>query len=245
MLTTSPDIAEFAAAFAAAQAKFPPLLTDAAAQIKNERASYTYKYATLAQVLRTYVPILAAEGIFFTQDPGEYRDGRIYVTTLLMHKSGQWLRNECSHSAGAATTPQTFGSLLSFLRRYAANTTLGIAAEDDDDGQAAEAAAKSAPKPQQAPPPPAEAPSLPPSAPPLPNAFEEKARFLNRLREKFAYSELSRKEEGEVALALLRDVPEKWTGEVWAKCADAPDSDLVEAVNRTLMARETPEEAAV
>lgn len=251
MLTTSPEIAEFAAAFAAAQAKFPPLVTDAEAQIKNERASYQYKYATLAQIFKNYLPLLAGEGIFFTQSPGEFREGRIYVTTFLMHKSGQWLRNEVSLPAVPATTPQTFGSLLSFLRRYAALATLGIAAEDDD-GAAAEAAAKSAPREQpptphreQTPPPPAEAPSLPPNAPPLPNAFEEKKRFLNRLRENFADYELTRKEEGEIALSILRDVPEKWTAEVWAKCADAPHADFVEAVNRTLIARAVPEEAAV
>lgn len=246
MLTTSPEIAELAAALADAQGAITGAKKDSTAVITGQAVR---RYADLDAVLTACREPLSKNGLSVIQGPGEIEGGQLRLTTLLLHKSGQWVRNEYAMPC-QQVTPQGAGSAITYARRYSLMALIGIAPEDDD-GQAAEAAAKTAPKPQPPPaqprqtPPPPEAPSLPPSAPPLPNAFEEKARFLNRLREKFAYSELTRKEEGEIALALLRDVPEKWTGEVWARCADAPDSDLVEAVNRTLMARETPEEAAV
>jgi hypothetical protein len=225
MLTTSPEIAELAAALAAAQGAITGAKKDSTVTIPGQTMR---RYADLDAVLTACRDPLSKNGLSVIQGPGEIEGGQLRLTTLLLHKSGQWVRNEYAMPC-QQVTPQGAGSAITYARRYSLMALIGIAPEDDD-GQAAEAAAKSAPKPQQ--------------APPLPNAFEEKARFLNRLREKFAYFELSRKEEGEIALALLRDVPEKWTGEVWAKCADAPDSDLVEAVNRTLMARETPEEDA-
>lgn len=239
MLTTSPEIHELAAALAAAQGAITGAKKDSTAVITGQTVR---RYADLDAVLTACREPLSKNGLSVIQGPGEIEDGKLRLTTLLLHKSGQWVRNEYAMPC-QQLTPQGAGSAITYARRYSLMALIGIAPEDDD-GAAAEAAAKSAPR-EQTPPPPAEAPSLPPNAPPLPNAFEEKKRFLNRLRENFADYELTRKEEGEIALSILRDVPEKWTAEVWAKCADAPHADFVEAVNRTLIARAVPEEAAV
>jgi hypothetical protein len=85
--------------------------------------------------------ILAAYGLSFSQFPDE--DG---LTTILMHSSGEWM------SAHAKLiirdqTPQGHGSAITYLRRYALSAVLGIATEDDDDGNAASATKPAAAKP--------------------------------------------------------------------------------------------------
>jgi hypothetical protein len=54
-----------------------------------------------------------------------------------MHDSGEWLKATAELLLDKAT-PQGQGSGITYMRRYALSAMLGIATEDDDDGQAAE-----------------------------------------------------------------------------------------------------------
>lgn len=112
----------------------------------NETAdtgSYKYKYADLANVLKAAQPKLAANGLAIMQTPATNMDERggviVCVTTMLLHKSGQWCKSRLRMKP-TQTTPQGIGSAITYARRYAAQAMLGIAPEDDD-GKAASTSA--------------------------------------------------------------------------------------------------------
>jgi hypothetical protein len=89
------------------------------------------KYASLENIIDTVRPPLAKHGLSFSQFP----DGA-GLTTILMHSSGEWIQ-ATSSMAAKDQTPQGQGSAITYLRRYALSSVLGLATEDDDDGNAA------------------------------------------------------------------------------------------------------------
>lgn len=95
------------------------------------------KYADLAEIINTVRPVFARHGLAIVQSPS-YADGLVSVTTLLTHKSGQWIRDTASAPA-PKLDPQGVGSAVTYLRRYALGAFACIASEADDDGNAASA----------------------------------------------------------------------------------------------------------
>ena len=65
-------------------------------------------------------------------------DGIIILNTRIVHKSGQYV--ESDYPVGGFGKPQEMGSAMTYARRYALFAMVGIAGEDDDDGNAAQAA---------------------------------------------------------------------------------------------------------
>ena len=60
--------------------------------------------------------------------------GLIRLTTTLAHSSGEWLSSEWPVCAiGETATPRRMGAALTYARRYALFTLVGIAGEDDLD----------------------------------------------------------------------------------------------------------------
>src|SRR5207302_9640462 len=60
--------------------------------------------------------------------------GLIHLTTLLAHSSGEWMSSEwpvCP--VGESAAPHKMGAALTYARRYALFTLVGIAGEDDLD----------------------------------------------------------------------------------------------------------------
>ncbi|GGO19734.1 ERF family protein [Deinococcus humi] len=129
--------------------------------VEKDGKSHHGKYATLAAVLETVRGGLADNGLSIVQAPGT-EGNTVTVTTRIMHSSGEWL--ETTVSAPAATDIQKLGSSISYLRRYSLMAVLSLAADDDDDGNAAmkgpQKAQRPAPRPS-APPAPAPADSEP------------------------------------------------------------------------------------
>lgn len=114
---------------------------------RREGASgYEYTYETLKDVLDATRPFLAKAGIAFMQFA--YTGATtMTIRTMLGHGSGQWLYTDLVVKMDGAD-PQAIGSAISYLRRYAAKSVLGVAADDeDDDGKAAQTTAR----PQAAP----------------------------------------------------------------------------------------------
>lgn len=142
---------EIAAAFCAAQAQMPDIAKSRTAKVDTKAGgSYTYKYADLSDLLEAVRPLLAANGLFVSQDCIR-RASMIDVYTTIGHKSGEYVDfGPMSFDAGG--TPQAAGSAVTYARRYALLAALGMATEDDD-GQAAAQAPKpkAAPKAQEAP----------------------------------------------------------------------------------------------
>ena len=94
------------------------------------------KYAPLSEVINATKPLLSKHGLSILQSPSG--DGEhIIITTLLMHSSGEWIEGEPLVLKADKTTAQGAGSAITYGRRYALSAILGIASEEDDDGNSA------------------------------------------------------------------------------------------------------------
>ena len=128
-MTTSDQIAELAAALVHAQGEMGGALKDSA------NPFFKSKYADLSSVWEACRGPLAKYGLAVVQSPSA--EGlRVSVETLLIHTSGQWIRGTVSVAA-KEDSPQAVGSCITYLRRYALQSFVGVAPEDDD-GEAAE-----------------------------------------------------------------------------------------------------------
>jgi hypothetical protein len=128
-------------AFVQAQALMPnPSKEKTAVVVTKEKGTYSYTYADLAEVVEVARPILAAHGLAFTQDI-VIEDQWLRLTTKVMHKAGH-VESFGPLVVPVGATPQATGSTLTYLRRYAILSSLGLAPTDDDD---AASATKSAP----------------------------------------------------------------------------------------------------
>jgi hypothetical protein len=130
--------ATIAEALSAAQAE----LTDPPKDSVNPH--FKSRYADLATVLKTVRPVLSKHGIALTQTTRVEDDGRMLLVTRL-----HWRDEEVVGYYPVSPTkndPQGLGSAMTYARRYALQAIVGVAADDDDDGNAASAPKPSAPR---------------------------------------------------------------------------------------------------
>lgn len=134
-MKTSEQIADLAKALAEAQSEIQPPAKDKTARVKTKAGGeYTFDYVDLASVLDAVRGPLAKHGLSISQGTaGE--NGKTALETRLMHVSGQWM--ESAYPLSFQGSAQEKGSELTYARRYALCAMLGIAAEADDDGNAA------------------------------------------------------------------------------------------------------------
>ncbi len=124
-----------AMALAKAQQNFGTIAKTEEGKVDSEKAKYTYKYADLAGVLAGVLPALNAQGLFFTQG-AHIRGVVVTIETMLLHESGEWVRNRFSLES-KGTDAQKLGSALTYAKRYSALGILGVAPAEDDDGKGA------------------------------------------------------------------------------------------------------------
>jgi hypothetical protein len=98
------------------------------------------KYADLSSIMDACREPLSKHGLAVTQLPGRGDDGSVQLTTILMHESGEHIVSTIS-ARPAQENPQVVGSILTYLRRYALASVVGVVS-DDDDGEAASAPAR-------------------------------------------------------------------------------------------------------
>ena len=102
---------------------------------KDGKANYG-KYVQLDALLETIRPALTKQGLSFLQFPGG--DGQVItITTLLMHTSGEWIESEPFGLKAQKVDPQGAGSAVTYGRRYSLSSVLGLAWDEDDDGNKA------------------------------------------------------------------------------------------------------------
>jgi hypothetical protein len=97
------------------------------------------QYADLAAIREASLPSLTKHGLSIIQTPRLTAVGFVLFSRL-MHKSGQWIEGEWPITIGP---PQSMGSQLTYFRRYLWSGQTGMAADEDDDANVAETAAKS------------------------------------------------------------------------------------------------------
>lgn len=143
----SESINEIAAALAAAQGEFKAVAKDKTAKA----GAYSYKYADIADVLSMALPVLSKHKLALIQAT-DVDGGAIFLRTRIVHASGQWIESEYPVCDVRAGDHQKMGGALTYARRYAASSLLGIASEEDTDAQgAAEPAGRTARSQQSAP----------------------------------------------------------------------------------------------
>jgi len=125
-------------ALAKAQAKITAPERNRSVKVETRAGgTYSFKYATLDHIIEKIRGPLTENGLWFTQimkdDQGTY-----ILDTRLLHSSGQWIACQMPLIWDGNGGNQQFGSALTFMRRYALTSLLGIAAEEDDDANAAD-----------------------------------------------------------------------------------------------------------
>lgn len=127
----SAEIDQLTVAMLAVQSALPVIPKTKTADIPTKNGGkYSYNYADLSDCVEQTRPILLENKLVVTQPP----DGH-GLTTQVMHTSGQWMR--ATMDLHQSSTPQEQGSSITYARRYAWCSTLGLLADEDDDGAAA------------------------------------------------------------------------------------------------------------
>lgn len=105
------------------------------ATLNRVNPHFKSKYADLAAIFDAVRKPLAAQGLIVTQTT-ELREGGFVLVTTLAHSSGQFIKSE--YPLPVAGKPQEVGSALTYARRYSLSAITGIAADEDDDANAAQ-----------------------------------------------------------------------------------------------------------
>lgn len=125
----SPSIGKLAAALSKAQAVLE------AAKKDSKNPYFNSKYADLASVWAAIREPLAANELSVLQEPSA-DTGKVTITTTLMHSSGEYIRSSLVIPVSKQDA-QGYGSAITYARRYALQSVVGIAPEDDDGNAAA------------------------------------------------------------------------------------------------------------
>ena len=137
MHRSSENVAAIATALAKAQTELSNPEKAMIGTIYNARtdSQQSFRYASLSSGLDIVRKVLGSQQIAVTQTTDIDRaNGTVNLTTLLLHTSGEWISSDwpvCQLSETSA--PRRMGAALTYARRYALFTMVGIAGEDDLD----------------------------------------------------------------------------------------------------------------
>ena len=138
MYRSSENVAELASALAKAQrVLINPEKTLTATLRDDNRIGMqrTFRYASLASGLEIVRKALGANEIAFVQTTAiDQVRNLLQLSTALIHSSGQWIASDWPVCPlGDAGLPHKSGAALTYARRYALFTLVGIAGDDDVD----------------------------------------------------------------------------------------------------------------
>jgi hypothetical protein len=138
MHRSSESIAALAAALAKAQSELSNPEKSLTATIGPDRSgegARSFRYAPLSSGLDIVRKALGQQQIAIVQATAiDAMSGTINLTTVLAHASGEWIASDWPVCRVADTaSPHRMGAALTYARRYALFTLVGIAGEDDLD----------------------------------------------------------------------------------------------------------------
>ena len=137
MHRSSESVAAIATALAKAQTELTNPEKAMVGTIYNVRSDrpQSFRYASLSSGLDIVRKTLGGQQIAIAQTTDIDRaNGTVNLTTILLHTSGEWISSDwpvCRLSETSA--PRRMGAALTYARRYALFTMVGIAGEDDLD----------------------------------------------------------------------------------------------------------------
>jgi hypothetical protein len=155
MHRSSESIASLAVALARAQVELTNPEKSLTATIRSDGpkgADQTFRYASLASGLDIVRKTLGQHEIATMQTTAiDQAAGTVNLTTILAHASGEWIASDWPVCAVSDTaTPHRMGAALTYARRYALFTLVGIAGEDDVDAPDLAASTGQAPATKEA-----------------------------------------------------------------------------------------------
>lgn len=112
-------------AFLKSQTEFPSVKKSA------DNPFFKSKYASLDAILEVVTPILNKNGLFIVQIPVN-DDNRIGVYTKIVYKDGEAIAGSFTMNL-SKNDPQGAGSAITYARRYALVSMLGLNVDEDDD----------------------------------------------------------------------------------------------------------------
>jgi hypothetical protein len=138
MPRSSETVAALASALAKAQAELTNPEKSLTATIRTGRpgdGERSFRYAPLSSGLDIVRKTLGQHAIATLQTTAiDQAAGMVNLTTTLAHASGEWIASDWPVCPTAETAnPQRMGAALTYARRYALFTLVGIAGEDDLD----------------------------------------------------------------------------------------------------------------
>lgn len=125
MIEMSETINDLAAALAKAQARIHGAIKG------SDNPALGKRYADLSAIWAACRTALTKNGLSVVQFPGETTEGHMTMTTMLMHASGQWIRQPLSIPLSRIDA-QGYGSATTYARRYSLAAVVGVCPADDD-----------------------------------------------------------------------------------------------------------------
>jgi len=129
MIDKSAELDQLGTALAKAQSE----IEGAAKSAKNPHLRS--KYADFLSVVEATRPALTSNGLSISQ-PITYVDNIPAINTILLHSSGQYISSSMPievHEQKGINKMQALGSAVSYARRYAYESIVGVARIEDDD----------------------------------------------------------------------------------------------------------------
>jgi hypothetical protein len=130
----SDQVNELISALSKAQGEMKPAIKD------SLNPHFKSRFADLASVWEACREPLSKHGLAVIQTMAHQDNGSICLVTTLGHSSGQWIKSIYPMACKDSNNPQAWGSSITYARRYTLSSIVGIAPDDDDDGQKASTA---------------------------------------------------------------------------------------------------------
>lgn len=128
----SAEIGQLFKALALAQGEFSEIKKNRKVSVTMKSGgSYTFRYATLDSITAATRPALSKNGL----STSAWVKGE-WLTVMLAHESGQWKSSRVKVGVPNGDW-QAYGSALTYSRRHVMSAMLDVAADEDDDGNAA------------------------------------------------------------------------------------------------------------
>ena len=101
------------------------------AQKKSTNPFFKSSYADLHTCIEASFPYLTKHGLSVIQGNDVDERGSFYVTTMLLHSSGQWIKSKLKMPVSKPDA-QGVGATITYARRFALCAMVGISQYDDD-----------------------------------------------------------------------------------------------------------------
>jgi hypothetical protein len=139
----TPQHASLYEALRAAQESLPEVAKNRTAKVKGRSKNgnefeYSYKYADITDVLSAVRPHFAKHGLTILQ-PTRIDGNALQVATRIVHDVTGQFEESIYPVAAIGADHQALGSALTYARRYALCSMIGLAPDEDTDGQTAAA----------------------------------------------------------------------------------------------------------